>query len=129
MKKLIALIGLLGFTTSAHALINEEAAYPLALCQNEATIATVYTMPNQKEAQLVVHSATEIAAAPMNIIVHPVVLPDAQIFMNTNASLRIVSVDGEIKGVLNLQRHNPGITQVLNCQTFVHIQPEQPALM
>lgn len=129
MKQLFALIGLLGFTASAHALVDENASYPVAVCHNEVTVASVYTMPNQKEAQLIVHSAQNASVAAVSMIVVPLVTPDAQLFMNSTTTLRLVSVGDEIKGVLNMQRNQPGISQILNCKTFVHIQPVQPAMM
>lgn len=130
MKTLAALLTVLGFVTSAHAIVEDDAQrYTLVACENEQLQVRVYNTENLKDAQLVV---ANVSPENPGIMFNDVVRPqdtdnrDIQIYTSGNASLRVVPNAEGLKGFLNLSNDQPGVGQVLNCEMYYHIlEPAQ----
>lgn len=118
---------IVGFALQAQATIGYDVQpYPIVQCKNQMVYAQLMVMPNQKDVQLVVNDL-RLDTRP-NIVyaalVHPADGGTMQMYLNAQASLRVMADGKALKGYLNLNRTRASVEQVLECRAFFRIQPE-----
>ena len=109
---------------SAEQVHAQDIQAPIMLCANGLVTARLYTMPNEKEAEMVIEGVS-IAS---NFISHQVVQPmytleGDQVFLSENSALLVYENGEKLEAVLNLQANQPGVGQVLECETFYRTLP------
>ncbi|MBX2988946.1 MAG: hypothetical protein KF802_13740 [Bdellovibrionaceae bacterium] len=124
--RLAALFSLLIFSFSAHAVIDTSVTRrPLLSCIGSGLMVQIDSHENQKEARMVVRDAV---SGGQNIIYSSTVQPvetdpeQIQLYLSKEVSLRVIPNNGILKGFLNLHGDRPSVAQVVNCQTYFHIQ-------
>ncbi|MBX3039232.1 MAG: hypothetical protein KF789_00825 [Bdellovibrionaceae bacterium] len=113
-----------GLEMSSEFIPAHEMKAPMVLCENGLVSARLYVLPNEKEAEMII----EGNAFPKQFASHQIVLPmyttdGNQVFLSEQSALLLYENGENLEAVLNMQANQPGIGQVLKCETFYRTLP------
>ncbi len=113
-----------GMEMSSEFISAREMQAPMVLCENGLVSARLYVLPNEKEAEMVVESNAFPKQFASHQVVQPMYTTDGnQVFLSEQSALLIYENGENLEGILNMEANQPGLGQVLKCETFYNTLP------
>ena len=113
-----------GLEMSSELIPSHQMQAPMVLCENGLVSARLYVLPNEKEAEMIVESNAFPKQFTSSQVVQPMISTDGgQVFLSEQSALVIYDNGEGLEGILNMQANQPGIGQVLKCQSYYSVLP------